>query len=87
MHQPIVGIHFEARGLQRFQALRVALEDRPSLVRQQEVGEEIQPPRGGDVGLQHPHRSRGRVAWVGELRQFLLLALFVHAQKRLQRHQ
>ncbi len=38
-------------------------------VRQQKVREEVEPPLSRDVRLQHAHRSRRRVARIGELRQ------------------
>ena len=86
MDQAVVGIDFEAGGLQRLQSFRVPLEDGASLG-EQRVREKIEAALGGDVGLQHSYRAGRGIARVGELRQTLLFALVVHALKGGQRHQ
>ena len=57
------------------------IENRPA-VGQQAVREKIESPAGGDFWIELPHRSGSCIARVGELRQSLLLLLFVHAFER-----
>ncbi len=83
--QSVMRTYLEPQVMQRLESVGVLFRKVFSF-HQQEVGEEIQPALGHDVGLQHADGPRSGVARVSELGQTLRFAIFIHPLKRGQRH-
>ena len=81
----MVGIDFEARGLQRLQSCGVAVQKGTAIL-QQDVGEVVEPALSGDVGVELADGAGGGIAGVREQRQALGFALLIHLLERCDRH-
>src|SRR6266704_3382626 len=71
-------IHFETEPGQLFERGPVALTHRLAC-REQQVGVEIETARGGDSGVERAQSASGRIPWIGEAGEALLLALGIQA--------
>ncbi len=83
---PAIRIHLEPRRAQGFQGLPLR-STRHAPIHQQKIGVEIELALRRDLGLQHAYGARRRIARISEWSEPLLLALLIHRQKRLRRHQ